>query len=199
MARSCPSIDRKGQFGPNTLRLQNLLLVNSAPFVYSRVHESRMEPAMTETTLLFTAGEVQDLVGVSQRQLTHWDASGLIHPGGKTAHGRGSRRMYTLRDIIQLKVIMRLRSAKLPLQRVRKALSVLETLPMEPAPLAELEILTDGRRLLIRRSNEDLLDPIARQYVLRLPLSVLLAEVEQRVKAESLEQETSKLETGLCR
>ena len=53
----------------------------------------------------------------------------------------------------------------------------------EPAPLAELEVITDGNRILIRRSNEKILDPLSRQYVLCLPLAGLLDEIEQQVTA----------------
>jgi DNA-binding transcriptional MerR regulator len=127
--------------------------------------------------IMFTAGDVKKLVGVSQRQLTHWDQTALLHPSGRAAHGRGSRRLYTLLDVLQLKLVRRLRETGLSLQKIRAALRYLANLPDEPAPVAELEILTDGKRILIRRSDEQILDPLARQFVLRLSLADLLAEV----------------------
>ena len=84
-------------------------------------------------------------------------------------------------DMIQLKLIARLRQAGLSLQKIRRALSSLADLADEPAPLAELEVITDGHRIFIRRSNEQILDPLAKQYVLRLPLADLLAEIEKQV------------------
>lgn len=127
---------------------------------------------------VFTAGDVQRLVGVTQRQLTYWDQSALIHPAGRAAQGRGSRRIYTLLDVLQLKLIRRLREAGLSLQKIRRALRYIVEMADEPAPFAELEILADGRRILVKRSDEHILDPLTQQYVLHLSFTELLAEVQ---------------------
>jgi DNA-binding transcriptional MerR regulator len=140
-------------------------------------------------TRLFTSGEVQRLVGISQQHLTYWDQSGLLRPSGREAQGRGSRRMFTVLDVLQLKLIRRLRDEKLPLQRIRKAIATLSAMTDEPVPLAELEVVTDGTRILLTKSNADLLELSERQYFLRLPLSALLAEVEAGI--ESLREVTS--------
>ena len=137
----------------------------------------------TQIPGLFTSGEVQRIVGVTLRQLGYWDDSALAHPHGRPAQGSGSRRLYTLLDVVQLKLILRLRQAGLSLQKIRRALSSLYGLPDEPAPFNELEVITDGRLFLVKRSNEQILDPLARQYVLRLPLADLLAEIETQVVA----------------
>ena len=135
----------------------------------------------TQVPGLFTSGEVKKIVGLTQRQLGYWDDPTLARPHGRPAQGSGSRRLYTLLDVVQLKLILRLRQAGLSLQKIRQALLSLSDLVDEPAPLTELEVITDGHRILIRRSNEQLLDPLALQYVLRLPLSDLLAEIEKQV------------------
>jgi DNA-binding transcriptional MerR regulator len=126
---------------------------------------------------MFTSGEVQHLTGIPQQHLTYWDQSGLVRPSGRSAQGRGSRRLYTALDLLQIRLIHRLRSAGLSLQKVRKALRVLLSLVDEPVPLAELEVLSDGKRIIVRRSNDDLVDPLVSQYVLRLPISALLADL----------------------
>lgn len=131
---------------------------------------------------VFTAGDVQRLVGLTQRQLTYWDQTALVQPNGRAAQGRGSRRLYTLLDVLQLKLIHRLRETGLSLQKIRRALRYLAHVPDEPAPLAELEILTDGKRILIKRSDEQVLDPLAQQLVLRFYLADLLAEMEHEVR-----------------
>jgi DNA-binding transcriptional MerR regulator len=132
---------------------------------------------------VFTSGDVRSLVGLTQRQLTYWDTSALVHPHGRSAQGRGSRRLYTILDVLQFKLIRRLREAGLSLQRIRRALVAMADLDDEPAPLAELEILTDGKMVLVRRSDDRVLDPLTQQFVLRLPLADLLAEVRTQLVA----------------
>jgi DNA-binding transcriptional MerR regulator len=131
--------------------------------------------------VVFTSGEVRRLVGATQRQLSYWDVSTLASPHGRGAQGSGSRRLYTLLDVLELKLIRRLREAGLSLQKIRQALIILYELSDDPAPLAELDVLTDGHRVLIRRSDEQLLDPLAQQFVLRFPLADLLAEIQAQV------------------
>jgi DNA-binding transcriptional MerR regulator len=138
----------------------------------------------SDLSAVFTSGEVQKLVGLTQRQLTYWDMSTLACPHGRAAQGRGSRRLYTILDILQLKLIRRLREAGLSLQKIRQALVNLSDLADDPAPLAELDVLTDGHRVLIRRSDEQLLDPLAKQFVLRFPLADLLAEIQAQVPSQ---------------
>ena len=130
---------------------------------------------------LFTSGEVQKIVGLTQRRLGYWDDPALARPHGRPAQGSGSRRLYTLLDVIQLKLILRLRQAGLSLQKIRQALISLSDLVDEPEPLTELEVVTDGHRILIRRSTEELLDPLAHQFVLRFPLADLLTEIEDQI------------------
>ena len=142
---------------------------------------AKSEKSSIQLTGLFTSGEVQKVVGLTQRQLGYWDGSGLVRPHGRPAQGSGSRRLYTLLDVVQLKLILRLRQAGLSLQKIRRALVTLSDLSDEPAPLGELEVVTDGQRILVRKSNEQLLDPLARQFLLRLPLADLLDEIEKQV------------------
>ncbi len=136
---------------------------------------------MLHVTGLFTSSEVQKLVDVTQRQLAYWDSSAVAHPHGRLAQGRGSRRLYTLLDVIQLKLIRRLRQAGLSLQKIRQALINLSEVVDDPAPLAELEILTDGHRILIGKSDETFVTPLDRQYVLRIPLADLITELEKQI------------------
>ena len=123
---------------------------------------------------------------MTQRQLAYWDDPTLVHPHGRPAQGTGSRRLYTLLDVVQLKLIRRLRLAGLSLQRIRQALINLSELADEPAPIAELEVVSDGHRILITGSDESTLDPLARQYVLRFPLADLLTELETQMASRSL-------------
>lgn len=136
---------------------------------------------LAETGHFFTSGEVQRLVGIPQYTLSYWDRSSVVHPRGRFAQGKGSRRLYTILDVVQLKIIRRLREAGISLQKIRRALALMAAWPDEPSPLAELELVTDGRQILVRRSDDGLVDALTQQFVLRLPLADLLAEVRDGV------------------
>lgn len=132
---------------------------------------------MVALSQLYTSHDARRLVGISQRQLTYWDQSALVRPHARAAAGRGSRRLYTVLDVVQLKVIRRLREAGMSLQKIRRAFVFIAALPDEPAPLAELAVLTDGQRIFVRRSDEAVVDALSGQLVLWLPLADVLAEV----------------------
>lgn len=126
---------------------------------------------------VFTSGDVQELTGVSQRQLTYWDVTALVHPSGRAPQGRGSRRLYTVLDVLKVKLVRRLLDAGVSLQKVRRVLRYLTELSDDPAPIEELEIASDGKRILVRRSDENIIDPLAQQFVLRFTLAELLVEM----------------------
>ncbi len=136
---------------------------------------------------LYTSGEVRRLVGLSQRQLSYWDASALIRPGARAANGRGSRRLYTVMDVLQLKVVRRLLEVGLSLQKIRQVVNYIQQLTDEAAPFAELDIATNGHQVIVRRSDDRLVDPLSRQFLLRLPLADLLTEVQQGVIPASVQ------------
>ena len=130
---------------------------------------------------LFISGELHKVVGLTQCKLAYWDDLALAHPHGRPGQGRGSRRLYTLLDVARLRLIPGLREVGLSLQEIHRVLLNLSDLVGEPAPLAELEAVTDRHRVLIKRSDEQHLDPLARQHASRRPLADLLAETEEHV------------------
>ncbi len=146
---------------------------------------------MDDQHRLYTAGEVQRLVGITQRRVAYWDKSGLVRPHGRIARGPGTRRLYTTLDVVRLKIIRRLLEAGMSLQKIRRALDFADKLPDEPAPLAELELIADGQGILVRRSDEGMVDALTGQYLLRLPLADLLAEVRDGVTPPLLAEDST--------
>ena len=43
--------------------------------------------------------------GITYRQLDYWARTGLVEPSVRPAHGSGSQRLYSFRDILLLKVV----------------------------------------------------------------------------------------------
>ena len=59
--------------------------------------------------------------GITYRQLDYWARTGLVEPSVRAAHGSGSQRLYSFRDILVLKVVKRLLDTGISLQQIRAA------------------------------------------------------------------------------
>lgn len=88
---------------------------------------------------------VARLTGATVRQLIHWDRTGLVQPSIAPARGKGSRRVYSFRDVLSIKMAVRLRQEGISLQKVRRCVKYLrEHQPEIEQPLATLNLVTDG-------------------------------------------------------
>ena len=56
--------------------------------------------------------------GITYRQLDYWARTGLVEPSVRAAHGSGSQRLYSFRDILVLKVVKRLLDTGISLQQI---------------------------------------------------------------------------------
>src|SRR5882757_10764134 len=61
------------------------------------------------------------IAGITYRQLDYWARTGLVAPSIRTAHGSGSQRLYSFKDILVLKVVKRLLDTGVSLQNIRVA------------------------------------------------------------------------------
>jgi hypothetical protein len=50
--------------------------------------------------------------GITYRQLDYWARTRLVEPSVRAAHGSGSQRLYSFRDILVLKVVKRQRRSR---------------------------------------------------------------------------------------
>ncbi|MHB8460148.1 MAG: DUF433 domain-containing protein [Candidatus Limnocylindrales bacterium] len=77
-------------------------------------------------TLAFTTDEARRLTGLSARRLRYWDETDFIRPPVAARQGRGLPRLYSFRDLIQLRVAVQLRD-RLSLQALRRLKVALDT------------------------------------------------------------------------
>src|SRR6266511_2536511 len=69
--------------------------------------------------------QVCAIVGISYRQLDYWARTDLIRPSLADAAGSGTRRRYSYRDLLELKVVKKLLDAGIRLESVREVFSYL--------------------------------------------------------------------------
>ncbi|MGB6068350.1 MAG: MerR family transcriptional regulator [Desulfomonilaceae bacterium] len=132
----------------------------------------------------FGAKVVKDITGVSRMQLQHWDRTGIVRPSIKIGAGKGSRREYSFKDLVQLKVAKRLREEGISLQKIRKALEYLrKNFPDVKAPLAELRFLTNGVNIFVLTEEPQvILDALKRQFVFSFALGELIDGLKGAIK-----------------
>ena len=78
------------------------------------------ERARTELARGFSTQRTAEIVGVTYRQLDYWARTDLVKPSLVTASGSGSRRLYSYRDLLELKVIKNLLDNGIRLEQIRK-------------------------------------------------------------------------------
>lgn len=132
----------------------------------------------------FDSKTVSRIVGVSLRQIQYWDERGFLRPSVKTAGGRGTKRLYSFSDLVQLKVVKDLADNGLSLQKIRRCLRHLkDCFPYPAQPLQSLRYLTDGDKLFVLTSDRNkILRAMDRQFVFSLGIGNLVHELDGEIR-----------------
>ncbi len=140
-------------------------------------------PASTDLTPEqgYSGRKAAEEVGISYRQLDYWARTDLVRPSLAEAHGSGSRRLYSYRDLLELKVIKTLLDAGLKLESVRQVFTYLREQLGEDITSANL--ILDGTSAVLVRSDGELIDVVKKgQGVLNvLPLDSVKDEVDAKI------------------
>lgn len=96
------------------------------------------------------------VAGISCRQLDYWARTKLVQPTIRNAHGSGSQRLYSFRDILVLKIVKGLLDTGISLQNIRKAVGKLENLGVDD--LSGITLVSDGTTVYECRSPEEVID-----------------------------------------
>lgn len=139
---------------------------------------------IVEASMIFGRKGVVGLTGVSGRQVDYWATTGVVRPSVKSAAGKGSRREYSFKDLVALKMAKRLKDEGISLQKIRKALAFLRKhFPDLKQPLAELRFLTDGETVYVGRDREKICDTLNQgQFVFSLALGEIIEELQGELK-----------------
>src|ERR1700759_4644134 len=94
--------------------------------------------------------------GITYRQLDYWARTGLVEPSVRSAHGSGSQRLYSFRDILVLKVVKRLLDTGISLQQIRAAVQHLRDRGTDD--LAQVTLMSDGVTVYECTSADEVVD-----------------------------------------
>lgn len=84
---------------------------------------------------MFTTADITHIMGFTKRQLDYWSQQGVIVPSIQRSHGPGSRRLYSLDDLLQLRFIRQLKHHGWSTQKIRLAIETLRIVMNDPDPL----------------------------------------------------------------
>ena len=143
------------------------------------VAERRTLPNMTAQTSTFSGTQACDIVGITYRQLDYWARTQLVRPDVHEATGSGSRRHYSYRNLLELRVVKSLLDAGIKLESVREVFNYLGQ--QEQADITSAHLVISGSSVIFCQ-GDDLIDVVRRgQGVLNL---LPLAQVKDQVDGQ---------------
>ena len=115
--------------------------------------------------------------GITYRQLDYWARTGLVEPSVRSAHGSGSQRLYSFRDILTLRIVKRLIDTGVSLPNIRAAVQHLTARGTDD--LASITIMSDGASIYECRSADEVIDLVnGGQGVFGIAVGSVWREVE---------------------
>lgn len=146
--------------------------------------------------IAFSTAQVADMTGLSVRQLDYWAHQGIFTPELQQASGSGTRKRYSLEDVVQLRSLRRLQCFRWPTQKLRRAIEMLRNVMHDPNPMRQSTLIADRNTLLAiyrTKQGEELhLDglKVGGQLVLSLVIEMVESETRQLI-LPYLTQETA--------
>ena len=129
----------------------------------------------------YSGKKTAEIVGISYRQLDYWARTDLIRPSLNDAAGSGSRRQYSYRNLLELKVVKNLLDSGIRLEQVREIFAYLQDELGED--IATANLVVNGSQPTLVRSGEEVIDLLqSGQGVLNiLPLSGVVDELDEKI------------------
>jgi len=140
----------------------------------------------------FTAEQACRLSNCTYHQLRYWDRVGLVNPSIQKTGGKpGTRRLYSFRDLVALRVVRSLLDNGMSLQRVRRAWDYLRREGDMDSHLADVKLVTDGRSIFKVSSDEgELMDALREgQLAFFVAIDEIAREVEEDVTRFELDKD----------
>ncbi len=130
----------------------------------------------------FSGKKAAEIVGITYRQIDYWARTDLIRPSSCDAAGSGSRRIYSYRDLLELRVIKTLLDAGIKLESVRNVFKYLRN--HVESEIAAAHIVISGRSVVLCQGDQ-LVDVLRNgQGVLNvLPLAGVKDQVDSQIIA----------------
>lgn len=158
--------------------------------------ESEEEVTMV---LTFSTAEVARATGFSTKQLDYWAQRGIVIPSVQQSNGPGTRKRYSVDDLVQLQFIRQLKHFGWSTQKIGKAIEILRVVINDPNPLKQA-VLIHGKNTLIalcktKEGERIAIDALSvgGQQVMGVVVEMLIeeahqiaSEIDEAVKSEEM-------------
>jgi DNA-binding transcriptional MerR regulator len=136
----------------------------------------------------FSGTRAAQIVNITYRQLDYWARTDLVRPAITDASGSGSRRLYSYRDLLELRIIKNLLDAGIKLESIREAFRYLRA--RSERDIASAHLVISGTQVVLC-DGDDIIDVIRNgQGVLNiLPLASVKQEVDEALVPGSVFQQ----------
>ena len=132
-----------------------------------------------DTTEGWSGTRTAEVVGITYRQLDYWARTDLVRPAMADAKGSGTRRLYSYRNLLELKIIKQLLDAGIRLEVVRDVFAELRARLGDN--LAAAKLVISGSSAMLALDDGELIDLVRKgQGVLNI---LALGSVQQEVDA----------------
>ncbi|MER7660486.1 MULTISPECIES: MerR family transcriptional regulator [unclassified Streptomyces] len=139
------------------------------------LHGSAVEPS-TET-VGYRGPTACAAAGITYRQLDYWARTGLVEPSVRPAHGSGTQRLYSFRDVVVLKIVKRFLDTGVALQNIRTAVQHLRARGF--ADLERMTLMSDGATVYECSSPDEVVDLLqGGQGIFGIAVGVVWRDVE---------------------
>lgn len=137
---------------------------------------------MAGTKNFYNTQSVVKITGVTERQLRHWIETGIIVPAYVEERGYKKKYCYNFLNLVQIRTVVALRQKALSLQRIRKAIEVLEDDFKIGEPLLNLTLFTDGETVFILGNDPNVVFDVLRrgQAVFAVAMDDLVEDLAKR-------------------
>ena len=100
----------------------------------------------------FSGTQAAKVVGITYRQLDYWARTDLIRPSLTDATGSGSRRRYSYKDLLELRVIKTLLDSGIKLESVRDVFEYLRR--HVEADISSAHLVISGSSVVLAQGSE---------------------------------------------
>lgn len=106
----------------------------------------------------FSGTRAAKIVGISYRQLDYWARTDLVRPSLTDAAGSGSRRAYSYRDLLELRLIKSLLDAGIKLESVREVFAYLRE--HVTTDISSAHLVITGSQVVLCDRDDQLIDVV---------------------------------------